>query len=307
MEQKHDVIIIGAGPAGLTAGLYTARARLNTLILERELMGGELMNRELIENYPGYPEGVMGPELGSNMLNQAMNVGASIEMAEVTGLEVSGAEKVVQTTGGTYRSRGLILAGGSHSRKLGVPGEADFEYRGVFACATCDGPQFADKVVAVAGGGNSGVTEALILARIASRVILLEMLPELTATEILRERVRENDKIEVRCGVKVAAITGQDHVSGIDVVDVKSGNKESVAADGVLVHVGIDANTAYVKDSVPLNERGQVIVDENMATGVPGVYAAGDIRANSPWQISTAVGDGAHAAMSLEKYLNSLK
>ena len=305
MGGMYDVIIIGVGPAGLTAGLYTSRARLNTLILERELMGGELMNRELIENYPGYAEGIMGPELGSNMLNQVMNAGAKIELAEVNQVQTDGDYKVVKTPQGEYWSRGIILAGGAHPKKLGVPGEQEFEFGGVFYCATCDGPNFADKVVVVAGGGDSGLTEALILARMVSKVILIEMLPELSATKILQERAAENPKIEIKCGAKIEAIQGKEKVEAVAIVDVSSGQKSSLAVDGVLVHIGIEPNTAYLQGSELLNERGQVIVNEKMAAEIPGIFAAGDIRSSSPWQISTAVGDGATAALSLGKYLTN--
>ena len=307
MGEVYDVIIIGSGPAGLTAGLYTSRAKLTTLILEREVLGGELMNREMIENYPGYPDGVMGPELGSNMLQQVMNYGAKIELGEVTEVQVERDRRVVKTAQGEYRGRALIIAGGSHPRKLGVPGEQEFEYSGVFYCATCDGPGYMNKVVAVAGGGDSGMTEALFLSKMVAKVIILEFLPECTATKILQERAAADPKIEIRCGVKIEAIRGDGVVTAIDIVDVQSGQKSSLAVDGVLVHVGIEPNTDYLKGTVPLNDKGQVIVGERMETEIPGVFAAGDIRYNSPWQISTAVGDGATAALSLQRYLQTAK
>ncbi|MFC1917378.1 NAD(P)/FAD-dependent oxidoreductase [Chloroflexota bacterium] len=299
----YDVIVIGAGPAGLTAGLYTSRARLTTVILEKEVMGGELMNREMIENYPGYPEGIMGPELGSNMLNQAMNTGAQIDLVEVNRIDISRDYRIVQTSQGEYQGKGIIIASGAHPKKLGVPGEKELEYGGVFYCATCDGPAFTGKTVAVAGGGNSGVTEALFLARMANKVILIEAMPTLTATEILRERVRENPKIEVKCGARIAAIKGSGQVEGVDIIDVKNGQQSSMVVDGVLVHIGIEPNTQYLKDTVPLDKMGQVIVNDVMATEIPGIFAAGDIRSKSSWQVSTAVGDGATAAISLERYL----
>ncbi|MFC1963966.1 NAD(P)/FAD-dependent oxidoreductase [Chloroflexota bacterium] len=304
MDLDYDVIIIGSGPAGLTAGLYTSRARLITLILERETLGGELMNRETIENYPGFDEGIMGPDLGSQMLNQVMALGTKIEFTEVNGLAITGDQKIVSTAQGEFWGRGVIIAGGAHPKKLGVPGEDDFAHRGVFSCATCDGPSYANKVVAVAGGGDSGVTEALILARMCSKVYLLELLSRLTASQVLQERVKENPAIEVLCGTQITAIRGQEQVESIDIIKGPGGEQSSLAVTGVLMHIGIEPNSDYLKGIILLNEQGQVIVNEWMATGVPGVFAAGDIRANSSQQISTAVGDGATAAMTLIRYLN---
>lgn len=305
MDTTYDAIIIGAGPAGLTAGLYTSRAKLRTLILERESIGGELMNRDLIENYPGYPDGVSGPELGSKMIKQVMNYGAEIQIGDVERIELKSGYKTVKTSQGDYYGKAIITAGGAHPKKLGVTGEQEFADRGVFYCAACDGPRFADKVVAVAGGGDSGITEALFLARMVSKVIVVELMPHLTATKTLQERALSNSKIEIKCGVRVEAIRGDEQVKAIDLLAVQTGQRDVLEADGVLVHVGIEANTDYLKDALPLNEIGQVLVNDRMETEITGVFAAGDIRHHSPWQISTAVGDGATAALSLVKYLGS--
>ncbi|MFC2040791.1 NAD(P)/FAD-dependent oxidoreductase [Chloroflexota bacterium] len=306
MDVIYDVIIIGAGPAGLTAGLYTSRAKLNTLIIEREKFGGELLDRDLIENYPGYPNGVSGPELGSNMASQVMNYGTQIQFDEVEQIDIDEDYKTVKTAQGNYRSKALIIAGGAHPMKLGVPGEQEFADRGVFYCATCDGPRFANKEVAVAGGGNSGMTEALLLARMVSKVTIIEMLPQLTGTKILQERISSNPKIETMCGVKIEAIRGDDQVKALDLLDMQTGQKSTLEVDGILVWIGLIANTDYLKGKVPLNEKGQILVNAQMETEIPGVFAAGDIRHNSPMQITTAVGDGATAALSLERYLQSL-
>ena len=301
----YEVIIIGAGPAGLTAGLYTSRAGTSTLIIEKEKLGGELIDRDLIENYPGYPDGVLGPELGSNMVTQAQNYGAKIQFGEVQQIDIEEDYKVVKTSQGDYRSKALIIAGGAHPRRLGVPGEQEFADKGVFYCATCDGPHFAGKVVAVAGGGDSGMTEALLLAKLVSKVIIIELLPHLTATKTLQERLFSNPKIETKCGVKIEAIRGDSQVKAIDIVDVQTGQRSALEADGVLVWVGLEANTDYLRDTLPLNERGQIIVSGEMETQIAGIFAAGDIRHNSPMQITTAVGDGATAALSAEKYLRN--
>ena len=303
MNKPYDVIIIGAGPAGLVAGLYASRARLQTLILEKEMIGGELMNRDLIENYPGYPGGVLGPELGSKMAEAVRNYGTKIAREEVTKIAVQGTFKRIYTSQGVHLAKTVIIGGGAYPRKLEVPGEEELATKGVFYCATCDGPRFADKTVAVAGGGDSGITEALFLSRMASKVIVLEVLPHCTASRILQERALANPKIEIRCGARILAIRGNEHVSAVEILDEKTGQRGTLEVEGVLVHVGIKANTAYLRNTVPLDERGQILVNDKMETQVIGVFAAGDIRHNSPWQISTAVGDGATAAISLVHYL----
>jgi thioredoxin reductase (NADPH) len=299
----YDAIIIGAGPAGLTAALYTSRAGLQTLVIEREVIGGELMNRDLIENWPGQPDGILGPELSSGMTAQVMNYGVKFQLVEVEGLETQGDKKVVRTGMGDFTGRTVIIAGGASPRKLGITGEDEFANSGVFYCATCDGPGFAGKVVAVAGGGDSGLTEGLFLSQLVSRVIIIEALPELTATKILRDRATENPKMEIRCGTKIEAITGSGTVESVSLIDIKTGKISNLPVEGVLVHIGLDPNTGYLQGFLPLDDRGQVVVNENMETEVPGVFAAGDIRHNSAMQVSTAVGDGATAALSLNRYL----
>jgi len=304
MEQSYDVIVIGAGPAGSTAALYTARAGFRTLIIEKEKLGGELVDRDLIENYPGFPDGIIGPELGANMVTQAQAAGAGLQLDEVESIMMQSDRKIVKTAQGSFECRSLIIAGGAHPKKLGVPGETEFANRGVFYCATCDGPKFAGKTVVVAGGGDSGITEALLMARIAAKVIVVEMMPRMTASAVLLEKIKSEPKLETRCGVRVDAIRGEDEVKSIDLVDIASGKKSSITADGILVWVGMQANTDYLKNTVPLDERGQVIVNTDLETAVPGIFAAGDIRHSSPMQITAAVGDGATAAISARRYLS---
>jgi thioredoxin reductase (NADPH) len=302
-----DAIIIGGGPAGLTAGLYLGRGNWRTLLIEKESVGGYIMNVETIENYPGFPDGVVGSQLGMDMKEQATRYGLKIERNEVIAVQGSPGQKIVTCSGGnSYTAPALIIAGGSVPRKLGVPGERKFSGNGVINCAFCDGGQFIDRVLAVCGGGDAGITEALYMANLASKVIVIEAMPELTATAILRDRVKDNPKIEVRCGVKVTAITGDSQLEGIELAG-EGGEKETLKVDGVLVHVGLDPNTGYLEGAVPLDEHGHIKVNQWMETEVPGIFAAGDIRSGSPRQVSTAAGDGAIAGIAAQRFLQQLK
>ena len=299
-----DAIIIGGGPAGLTAGLYLSRAKRRALLLDKDSVGGYIRNIELIENYPGFSEGIAGAQLASKMVKQAEKYGLQAEIAEVTGIETfSDTRWVTCSRGQGYTTDIVIIAGGSRHKKLGVPGEAELEGKGVFSCAFCDGGHYADQVVAVCGGGDSGITEALYMAKIASKVILVEAMPELTATAVLRERAVDNPKLEIRCGVRVEAINGDDKVESLECLDIDSGEKESVKVDGVLVHIGLDPETEYLDGIVLLDDGGQVIVNQNMESEIPHVFAVGDIRSNSPRQVVAAVGDGAMAAIAASRLL----
>lgn len=303
LEAIYDVIVIGAGPAGLTPALYAARARLNTLVIEKAIVGGELMNRDLIENYPGHPDGIYGPELGSKLTKQVTKLGAEIKIAEVIELGIEDCYRTVRTSEGDYRGKAVIIAGGARYKKLGVPGEEEFLNRGVIYCATCDGPAYAERTVAVIGGGDSGITEALFLSKIASRVIVIEALPELTATSILQERASLDPKIETKCGMRIERIEGDEEVRAIRIVDLQTNESRVVEVDAVLAHVGLEPNTEYLRNTVPLDDEGRVIVNSWMETEVPLVFAAGDIRSGSPGQIVTATGDGATAAISAQRLL----
>jgi thioredoxin reductase (NADPH) len=302
-----EAVIVGGGPAGLTAGLYLTRGNRRTLLLEKETVGGYIMNVETIENYPGFSGGVVGSVLGMEMKGQATKYGLKIERNEVISIEASsGTKSVMCLDGASYTTSALIIAGGSVPKKLGVPGEDKFRGNGVINCAFCDGGQFSDRVLAVCGGGDAGVTEALYMANIASKIIIIEAMPSLTATAVLQDRVKENPKMEVRCGAKVEAITGESRIEAIDIV-AEGGKKESLKVDGVLVHVGLDPSTGYLEGVMPLDEQKRVIVNESMETEIPGIFAAGDIRSDSPGQVSTAVGDGAVAGMAAQRFLQQLK
>lgn len=303
MNTQYDVVIVGCGPAGLAAGLYAARSRVRTLILEREIAGGELMNIDLIENYPGYPDGIDGPELGSNMIRQATRFGAELQIANVEKIVAGKTEKLLKTSRGEFSTKAVIIASGSFSRKLGIPGEEEFTNKGIFYCATCDAPRFAGQVVAVAGGGDSGLTEALFMTGFVNKIIIIELMPHLMATKLLQERVLANPKIEVRCGVKIDAAVGNGRLELLELSDVKTGQKSSLKVNGLLVRVGLIANTAYLKDTLPLNSIGQIMVNDQMETHVSGIFGAGDVRQNSPMQIVTAVADGATAALYALKHI----
>jgi thioredoxin reductase (NADPH) len=297
-----DAIIIGGGPAGLTAGLYLCRANRRALLLDKDTAGGYIRNIELIENYPGFTDGISGAQLASQMVSQATKYGLQIETAEVTGIELFSSTRYVGCSRGQgFTTNIIIISGGSKNKKLGVPGEEELAGKGVFECAFCDGGHYAGKVVAVCGGGDAGVTEALYMAKIASKVILIEAMPGLTATAVLQDRVAANPKIEVRCGMMVEAITGTDRVESIKLA--AGDKKETLKVDGVLVHIGLEPNTGYLEGIVPLDKQGQVIVNEKMETGVPYIFAAGDIRSGSPRQVVTAVGDGAMAAITAQRLL----
>ncbi len=306
MGELYDVIIIGAGPAGLTAGLYCVQAGLRALALEKETMGGQIMNVEKIENYPGFAEGISGAELGQAMVLQAMNYGLAIEFAEIQGLELGPDNKRVKTFEADYSSKAVIITGGARPKKLGVPGENEFTGKGIAYCAMCEGGQFANKVVAVAGGGDAGITGALYLTKLASKVIVIEVLPQLNARTLLQKRALENPRIEIICGSRIKAILGDTQVTELILLNTETRESTTLAVDGVLVHVGVEPQSGYLEGVVALDSQGQIVVNEMMETEVPGIFAAGDIRCGSPRQVAAAVGDGTIAAISAQKYLMEL-
>lgn len=302
-NKEYDVVIIGGGPAGLAAGLYTSRARLSSLMIEKALAGGLIVNSGMVENYPGFPDGIGGYDLAELMSRQAGKYGLETLTAEVTGVELDGGRKIVSTTEGEVTARALIVAGGSERIKLGVPGEGEFTGRGVSYCAICDGSFFQDKVVAVVGGGNTAINEALDLTKFVARIIVVHRRQELRATRILQERAFAEPKIEFQWDSVVESIEGGEMVRSLRLRNVKSGEKSVLEISGVFVALGFTPNTGYLKGVVPLDEHGSVTTNEKMETGVPGIFAAGDIRSNSVRQVIAASGDGATAAIYAEKYL----
>ena len=299
----YEVIIIGGGPAGLTAGLYAARAGLNTVLIEKGIFGGQITYAEHVENFPGFPEGISGMELGEKMHAQAEKFGLKTIFAEVTGLEIQGALKIVKTTDGEYAGKTVILAGGAVRRKLGVEGEMRLTGKGVSYCAVCDSAFFKDKTVAVVGGGDTAITEALHLTHFASKVTIIHRRNQLRAAHILQEKAQNEPKINFLWDTIITAVEGTDYVERIKLHNVKTSDSSMMMVDGVFVSVGTNPDTEYLRGILSLDESGYIITNEKMETAIPGILAAGDIRYNSARQAITAAGDGATAAIYAQKYL----
>jgi thioredoxin reductase (NADPH) len=304
--KKYDVIIIGGGPAGLSAGIYTARAMLKSLLIERGAIGGQILNTTFVENYPGFPEGISGIDLTVAMHQQAEKFGLETLLAEVTGLKATAAKKTVETSKGKYTADAVIVASGSERHKLGVPGEAEYTGKGVSYCATCDGAFFKDKSVVVVGGGNAAITEALELAKFASEVTVIHRRDELRATRVLQEKAFTEPKINVLWDTVVDEISGDAFVEKVRVSNVGTGKKSTLDIAGVFMAVGFKPNTGYLKGVIKLDKNKAIITDHKMATNVPGVFAVGDIRSGSIRQVISATGDGAVAAVHAEEYIAAL-
>jgi thioredoxin reductase (NADPH) len=307
VKHIYDVIIIGGGPAGLTAGLYNSRARLNVLLLEKLAPGGQVLTTDWVENYPGFPDGISGFELMDRMKTQAEKFELKIQNDEVMKLELSEKRKLVVTSSGHVESKAIILACGASWKKLGVEGEDRLMGKGISFCATCDGPFYRDQEVAVVGGGDTAVEEAVFLTRFVKRIYLIHRRDKLRATKLLQERAMAEDKIEFIWDTVPLRILGESDVEGIELKHLKTGNIRQKAVRGVFVFVGTIPNTELVKGLVELDQNGFVITDDNMQTSMPGVFAAGDMRSKLFRQISTAVGEGAVASYSAERYLESLR
>ena len=305
-EDIYDVIIIGGGAAGLTAGIYTCRAGLKTLMLERLMPGGQVINAESIENFPGFPDGISGAEIGPLMQQQAMNYGLEIQLGEVDELAQEGDSWRVSAWGTGYLAKAVIVAGGSTLRKLGVRGEEELYGAGVSYCATCDGGFFMNQTVGVIGGGDSALDEALVLTEYASKVILFHRGEAFSGEKILQERVLSNPKIEVRRNTVVSEIIGDGQVEGVSIVDEQSGETSRIDLSGIFIYIGLDPNTDYLQDILPLDNAGHIPTDIWMSAPVRGIFAAGDIRQNSAAQLVSAAGDGATAAIAARRYVEGL-
>jgi len=304
MDNKYDVVIIGGGPAGLTAGIYTSRDKLYTLIIDKGIIGGNINNADSIDNYPGFPEGINGPELAELMHRQAEKYGLKSITAEVTAVYIEGENRVIKTTGGDFMAKAVIIAGGSDKVKMGIPGEKEFTGRGVSYCTTCDGPFFRNKKVVVIGGGNSAIYEAMHLIKFASSISLIHRRDKLRATAILQDKALAETKIEFILNTIVKSIEGKDFVQKLLLENVKTGKQSILETDGVFVSIGLKPNTDYLKDLLPLDKQGHIITDEHMSTNIAGIFATGDIRSGSIRQVTTAVGDGTVAALSAKKFID---
>ncbi|UCD88778.1 MAG: thioredoxin-disulfide reductase [Desulfobacterales bacterium] len=302
----YDLVIIGGGPAGLTAGLYAARAEINTILIEKVVPGGQVNITDFVDNYPGFPDGISGPDLVKKMTDQVERFGLEIENNEVISVDLSQPIKNLTLNDRSISTHTVIIATGASPKKLGVPGEEIFSGKGVSYCATCDGPFFKDRVIAAVGGGDTAVEESLFLTRFAKKVYLIHRRDQLRAAAIMQHRAMKNDKIEMIWNSEVTSINGLTHVENITVQHVKTSDIQQLHVDGCFIWVGIDPVTQYLANAVEFDKAGFVRVDLNMETSVPGVFAAGDVRNTSIRQIATAVGDAAVAAYSAEQYIENI-
>lgn len=304
--KKYDVLIIGGGGAGLTAALYTSRARLSTLLLEKLAPGGQIALTDMVENYPGFPEGILGPEISQRMEDQAKRYGTEVAYQEVKSIAKTNGEFEIKTAGGSYQGKTVILAAGASFRMLGVSGERELTGKGVSYCATCDGAFFKEKEIVVVGGGDSALQEGLFLTRFATKISVIHRRDALRASPILQERAKNNPKINFVWDTVVEKIQGSKKVEGVTLKNLKSQQVRDFRTDGIFVFIGHDPNTSFLKGFVELDEKGYVKVDNQTRTSVPGVFAAGEIRAGAVKQLVSACGEGCEAALAAQEYVDHL-
>ena len=305
MANDYDVLIIGGGLAGLTASIYSARYGMSTGVIELMMGGASIINLEKIENFPGFVEGISGAELGPAAQEQAMNVGVDFIMAEASGIKTDGDYKVVSTDSGDYRAKAVIVAAGSQLKHLGIPGEEEFNGRGVSHCATCDGPMFMGETVGVVGGGDSAADEALTLTEYAEKVMVFHRRDELRAQKILQDRLLRNPKIEMVWNAELQEIIGEDTVSGVKIKNVVTNHEETIGLTGLFVYVGLEPNSGIAAEVSKTDNAGHIDVNLSMETSTQGVYAVGDIRQSSARQLVASAGDGATAAVGAFNYIRS--
>jgi thioredoxin reductase (NADPH) len=299
----YDLIIIGAGPAGLTAALYAGRSRLKTLILEKSLIGGRILMSEVIENFPGFPGGIATVELIKRMEEQIKSLDIKIELEEVLNLDPK--LKTVKTSSAEFKAKTIIIATGARPKKLGIPGEDKFIGRGVSYCATCDAPFYREKIVVVVGGGNTVAEEALYLSRFARRVNIVHRRNELRAQALLQERLKENKKIHFILGSVITEIMGTHKVESVRIKNMDSQEEQILEADGIFIYIGYEPETEFIKDKLELDEARFITTDHELMTSQEGVFACGDCKRKSLYQVITACADGAIAAESANKFIAS--
>lgn len=297
----HDLIIVGAGPAGLTAALYAGRSRLDTLLIEKLVVGGRILMSETIENYPGFPGGIRTQELIGRMAAQVKELEVKIVTDEVLDLDCH--KKTIKGADGTYESAAIIIASGAKPRKLNIPGEEKYTGRGVSYCATCDAPFFKNKKVVIVGGGNAVAEEAIYLSRFATSVSVIHRRQDLRAAQILQEKMQENKKINFILSSVVTQIKGSQKVEAVTIKDLLSGQENDFNCDGVFIYIGYEPETTFLNGKLKMDEVGLIITDENMATSAEGVFACGDCRKKGLYQVINACGDGAVAADSAYKFI----
>lgn len=307
--ESYDIIIIGAGPAGLAAAVYASREGMKTLVVEKAIVGGMAAITDRIDNYPGFDEGVSGLELADKLYAQAKKFGAEVKTGiEVTGIERSDGHITLKTKKVSLNTLTVLIATGSTYRQLGVPGEAELIGRGVHFCATCDGPVYRGKELIVVGGGNSAMQETLFLARFASKIIIIVRGEALGGSEILRDQVRTLDNVEYRFSTVVDAFDSADgKFMGATITNKATGKQTHLTADGAFIFIGLVANTQGFAGSIELDPQNFVIGDANFATSIPGVFVAGDVRSGATWQIASAIGEGVSATLKVRAYLDQLR
>lgn len=305
-SDNYDAVIIGGGPAGLTAAIYLGRARIKTLVIEEMIPGGQAATTVRLENYPGFPEGIGGAELGSLMEKQAKNFGADIVYDNVINVDFNNEEKIIKLNKREIRSKIVIIASGAKPRKMKVPGAEKFEGKGISYCATCDGPLFRDKNIAIIGGGNSAIEEAIFLLRFVKSITIVQDLPKLTAEKILEERLKKHENVKLTFNNKIISINGENKIKSISVEKTDSKEKMDIPAEGIFIYIGYIPNTDYLKGHIELDKFNYVKTNENLETNIKGVFAAGDVCKKTLRQVATAVGDGAIAAFMATKYLENI-
>ncbi len=299
----YDLLIVGGGLAGLTAGMYASRYGLSTALIEQMMGGAQIINVERIENFPGFPEGVAGAELGPLLQEQAMNAGMEFIMDEATQVARDGDFKLVSGYGGDYRARAVIIATGSSLRSAGIPGEEDFRDRGVSHCATCDGPMSMGKRVGVVGGGDSAADEALTLTEYASEVLVFHRRDQLRAQHVLQERLKEHPQIAIHWNTQVTEVLGDNSVTGVRLLNTETNEASQVELNSLFVYAGLEPNSELISDLAERDTAGHIVVNLSMETTEPGLYAVGDVRQHSAAQLVAAAGDGATAAIAAYKRL----